>query len=1118
MKNRFFVGWPGGVVRAAACALLAAGMVAASAAGAPAEPGAKRWALLTDLVFAHLTQDNGLPNEIATAVAEDGDGFLWVGTLGGLARWDGYRFRVFKSDARNPAALPDNVVQTLHCDAVGRLWIGTSAGGLSRYDRDADRFVNFSVGPQGLSHVNVRAIVDDGAGGLWVGTDGGLDHVDPAAGTIRHVGADERVHSLLLDRAGRLWVGTPRGLFRKDAAGQRLEAIRLLAGNEPQPEPQTLFEDSRGQVWAGTLQHGAFVIEPGAAEARPVQETPAGGPPLQIQQVIDIAEARPGEVWLGTLGQGIVAVDTANRQTRRIRHQPTLPSSLADNAIRGLQRDRSGLLWVATNRGVSRHDPGQQAVLTMFGAPLASAGTLGGPAPASTEVSWILPMPDGRIWLGTHKNGIDIIDPSGKAVAGLRPDASRPAAALPQDIVLGLARTPDGAVLIGTKRGLYRAAPDAKRVERLAVGARDPKAATWSLLVDGGTLWLGGMSDGLWKMDLASGAAEPLLRDAAARLTDQRVMVLEKDSGASGALWIGTRHGLNRYEPKSGALTRIVPDAAKPDGLSAGFITTLFTDRRSRLWIGTYGGGINLLDAGVSPPRFRHLTMAQGLPDDNINAVLEDRAGRIWVSTDNGLALVDPDTLAVRALRRAEGVVFPTYWTGSAALTADGELLFGGAGGMTIVRPDLLGRPWSHRPKVMVTDLRVGGLRLPASRYVDGAGDPLTINADANSLAVEFAALDYSAPERNRYAYRLEGFDADWIDSDASRRLAAYNNLPPGDYRLLLRGSNREGDWTEQALALPLRVLPAWYQTLWFRVLALLAGIGALYAIVQARTRFLRASQLELEHKVQERTAMLEEVSAALREKSRVLELASICDPLTGLHNRRFLADHMEIDSALSLRRAQGGLDAAGAPPADADMVFLLVDADHFKRINDVYGHAAGDAVLVQLGERLKSVMRESDYVVRWGGEEFLAVVRHADRRRGDEVAERIRGVVADAVFVLDDGREVPVSCSVGFAAFPFIGGEPAGLPWNDVVNLADLALLAAKRMGRNCWVGLHAGENARADGLLARAQHDAQRALRSGELRTSSNKSAEETMDALAWHHAGRVRALPGLGSAASA
>ncbi|HMC15549.1 MAG TPA: diguanylate cyclase, partial [Albitalea sp.] len=639
------------------------------------------------------------------------------------------------------------------------------------------------------------------------------------------------------------------------------------------------------------------------------------------------------------------------------------------------------------------------------------------------------------------------------------------------------------------------------RVERMTVGERDPSAATWSLLVDGNTLWLGGMSDGLWKIDLASGAAAPLLREPTRSLTDQRVVVLAK--GPAGSVWIGTRHGLNRYEPASGALQRIVPDVAA-DGLSAGFITALFTDRRGRLWVGTYGGGINLLDslAPRDPLRFRHLTTAQGLPDDNINALLEDRSGRLWVSTDSGLAVVDPDTLEVRALRRAEGVLFPIYWTGSAALSADGDLLFGGAGGMTILQADKLQR-WRYRPKVVVTDLRIGGKRLPAGRFMQDAASaaaaPLSIAPGSNSLAVEFAALDYSAPERNRYAYKLEGFDSDWVASDASRRLAAYTNLPPGDYRLLLRGSNRDADWTDEMLALPLQVQAAWYQTLWVRALALVAGLAALYGIVQGRTRFLRARQLELERKVQERTARLEEVSAALQEKSRVLELASICDPLTGLHNRRFLADHMESDAALSLRRSQGAIDSAAAPPADADLVFFLVDADHFKRVNDIYGHAAGDAVLVQLGQRLRSVMRDSDHVVRWGGEEFLAVARHADRARAEELAERIRCIVADSVFILDDGRTVPVSCSVGFAAFPFIGADPAGLAWNDVVNLADLALLAAKRMGRNCWVGMHAGSVARAAGLLARAQQDAAQAVRSGELRTSSDKDNAETLAALA-------------------
>jgi diguanylate cyclase (GGDEF)-like protein len=183
--------------------------------------------------------------------------------------------------------------------------------------------------------------------------------------------------------------------------------------------------------------------------------------------------------------------------------------------------------------------------------------------------------------------------------------------------------------------------------------------------------------------------------------------------------------------------------------------------------------------------------------------------------------------------------------------------------------------------------------------------------------------------------------------------------------------------------------------------------------------------------------------------------MSSVTDPLTGLHNRRFLADHIEQDLAASLRRAQETL-AAGGQPLDTDNVFLLLDVDAFKRINDRHGHAAGDAVLVQFGARLRSVLRESDYLVRWGGEEFLAVARDTDRAQAEELAERMRGVVAAEPFRLDDGGEIAVTCSIGFACVPFELERPQARSWQQVVNLADLALYAAKRSGRNAWVGVH--------------------------------------------------------------
>ncbi|MEJ6000111.1 two-component regulator propeller domain-containing protein [Paucibacter soli] len=1054
--------------------------LAAPAAAAPA-----RWSALAQTGFQHLRQEQGLPNEIATSVAQDDDGFLWVGTLSGLARWDGYRFRVYKADAKQATALPDNFIQTLHADAAGRLWIGTSGAGLVRYERASNSFTTLPVGQAGLSHVSVNSIIDDGNGGLWVGTNGGLDHVDAASSAIQRQSGEAaglsglQVLSLLRSRDGSLWVGTDAGLFRREVRAPRFAAVPLPTGAR-QPRTLSLYEDSLGQVWVGTAQHGAFTLA--REQVRAVA--------LGREPVVGIIEARPGEIWLGTLTQGIQALELATGQTRAIRHLPSLPASLADNAVRGFLRDRSGLVWVASNRGLSRHDPGQAAVLTMYGAPPCARRCDVGEQATSNEVSWILPVGPDRFWLGTHKRGVEIIDSSGALVAALRPDARRPEAALPADIVLALERGGDGQIYIATKRGLYRAAADGSRVSRVQWPGRDPAASTWALLAEGDNkLWIGGQSDGLWSLDLRSGQARLELRGRGQRLSDERIVVLAR--AAAGGIWVGTRNGLNHLEPATGAVRPVPLDlgntGARP---SAGFITTLYTDRQQRLWVGSYGGGIKLL---APDGQQRRIGLAEGLPDETVNALLEDGQGHLWVSTDNGLARIHPSSLEVRALRRAEGVAFQTYWTGSAARSSEGELLFGGAGGMTIVRPAHV-QPWSYRPPLVISELHVGGQQLMAGS--------LEIQPDANSFAVEYAALDYSAPDRNRYAHRLLGFERDWIASDATRRLASYTNLPPGQYQLQLRGSNRDGVWSEAVLSLPIRVLPAWHQTLWFKLLLLMLLLLALVAVVQLRTRWLRRRQRELELKVGERTAALEQVSRALEEKSRVLELASISDPLTGLHNRRFLAEHIEAEIAASQRRAREAGLSAVPPPVDTDSLFFLIDIDHFKQVNDRYGHAAGDAVLVQFGRRLRTVLRESDHLVRWGGEEFLAVARDTDRLRVQELAERLRSVVVESPFVLDGGRMLAITSSIGFACLPFVDAEPRALGWQDVVRLADLALLTAKRCGRNAWVGLAAGPGLRerggADALMLRAHSDLQACVHQGELQVYSSRDEALVLAAL--------------------
>ncbi|MDB6090738.1 MAG: hypothetical protein JWN85_3522 [Gammaproteobacteria bacterium] len=1005
--------------------------VALTAACAPlyAADG-ERWSALADTVFEHLARDNELPNStVPTALAEDGEGFLWVGTQNGLTRWDGYHFRSYKSDPAAPGALPDNLIKTLHTDGAGRLWIGTSSGGLARYDRGHDRFITYPAGADGLSHVSIRAVVDDGSGGVWVATDGGLDHVQPETGEISHLRheindagslPDNRIRALFRDRDGTLWVGTPVGLVRRNPGTSRFIAVPLPEAAGKVAAAWTFLQDSAGRLWIGTVRQGAYVIEPGQSTARAVAESDDPQSTLQSEGIHAIAEIRPGEVWLGTDGHGIVAVDTATFHTRRIRHDPTVLSSLPDDSVQALHTDRAGLVWICTNRSISRYNSRQVGIYTVFGGSSRPNGL------SDANVDSVLPMPDGRIWLGLASSGIDILDPLGVRVAGIRPDQQHPATALPKDYVNTLVRGTFGDVYVGTEQGLYRVDRLARGAVRVTVPQRDSSAPVWALLLEQNVLWIGGF-DGLWMLDLSASRAStrPSSKNIEG-LTDQRVTVIER--GPAASLWIGTQNGLNRLDIASHAIERILPDPPVPAALAAGYVATLLTDRRGRLWVGTLGGGISVLESRdrSSAPRFRRLGVRQGLPSENVDKLLEDTRGQIWASTDDGLAVIDPNSFAVRSLRRAEGAPIANHWAGAGAATADGELLFGGVGGLIVVHPERL-TLWSYHPPIVVTDVRIGGKQVPASNYnSDAVLAPLTLTPGANSIAVEFAALDYSAPERNHYAYKLEGFDADWIETEPSRRLAAYTNLPPRDYLLQLRGSNRDGVWTDAVLTVPIRVLPAWYQTIAFRILAGFVLLALIAAVVQGRTLYLRRARRELERLVIERTA-------ELRESQRQLQQIAYCDTLTALPNRRMFME--EFRELLVVAGLQAGRFA-----------LLLIDLDRLKHINDTLGHDVGDALLIEAAIRLQAAVRKSDCVARLGGDEYAVLLTQNPAAADIEaVCKRIVDSFALEVFV--NGAGVKTSPSIGVAVYP-----EHGTTHDRLYKSADLALYEAKRVGGNTW------------------------------------------------------------------
>ncbi len=1004
-----------------------------------------------------------VPAHLVTALAEDRQGFLWIGTQGGLVRYDGYQFKVFKFNPDDPRTLGGSYVRSLFAAADGRLWIGTFSGGVSVYDPATDTFTRYAHDPNdpgSLSHNRVETIAADRSGRIWIATYEGLDRLDPGTGRIEHFRHDDRdptslaadrVRAVLVDRSGRVWVGSQDGLqvYGRPGRGpgrgfERIASDPKDASSLARQFVSKLFEDDKGRIWIGTLDDGAAVLDPETGRLHRFRPEAGAANPGGLSHfwVYGIEKGADDEIWIATFGGGIDVVDARSLDiVARLRHDPALPNTIGSDRVGALFRDRSGLLWVgAWGQGLARHDPKARAFRALRSSPSRPEGL------SHPEIVRALQMRDGTIWAGTNGNGIDLLDEDGRRIGGHRPDPEDPGA-LSDGAITCLAQGDDGTIWVGTLNGmLHRLRPGARRFERLSVAQGLPGGPIRALAFGpDGSLWAGA-AEGLARIDprtekIATYRHRP---DDPATLSGIAAESLAFD--AHGTLWVGTDSGLNAFDPVRGTAVRISYQAGRRDGLPAGWIPDLMIARDGRLWVATPGGAAILVAWDGRTARFDPVAPHLGRPAAPVESLIEDDQGKVWLTPR---LRVDPSSWTYQELGPADGLAFHDFFIASRSRTDSGTLLFGSPEGLLLVSPERLS-PWTYEPPVVATAFRVDGVERPGASRLDR----LTLAPGEKSFRLDFAALDFTAPARNRYRYRLEGFDDRWTAGDASQRSAAYTRLPPGRYTLRIEGTNRAGLVSRHSLLVPIEVLPAFYQTAWFRALAALGLIALAYAAYRLRVRRLEARGRALEQLVQERTLSLAETNQELTVAYRRIEEASLTDPLTRLRNRRFLDQGIESDLDLSARRHEDGHTGSG----ETDLAFLLLDLDHFKTVNDTYGHAAGDAVLSQTADLLRSTCRASDHLVRWGGEEFLLVARFCDRADAPTLAEKIRATIAAHPFRLDDGLEIRRTASIGFAVYPFAPAAPRAVGWQEIVAMADLALYAAKRRGRNRWVGVEAG------------------------------------------------------------
>jgi signal transduction histidine kinase/ligand-binding sensor domain-containing protein len=771
---------------------------------------------------------------------------MWFGTQDGLNKFDGYSFTVYRHDAENENSLSNNSVAAIYEDKSGTLWVGTTGGGLNRFNRTTETFNHYlhdAANPHSLSGNSVAFIQQADAGAVWVATNHALDLFNPQTGEFTHYKnpsassssfGDTALRWICEDEKGALWIGTAHGgLQRFDRrTGEFNEQIdRLSESQHLRDFPiSSILKDANGLLWIGTEGGGLFSFDRQSEAFTRYQHDPKISNSLADNTVSAMFEDAEGTFWIGT-NNGLDAFDRKNHAFLHYRHEPSKPESISSNSIVSLYEDRSGILWIGTSEGINKLNRNNRHFISQ-GTDTTNANSLSGNGVRSLYQDRM-----GKLWIGTDDSGLNQYDKVTGEIKRYQYDASDPHS-LSNNDATAIAEDGLGTLWIGTNGGgLNRFNASRGDFTRYRHDRSNPQSLSddtvWSILTDSsGTLWIG-TANGLNKFDHQSGAFARFQNDPAnpRSLSDNNIRAIEE--GKSGTLWLGTRNGgVNRFDSRSGGFKRFQHQQNNPASLSSDAVYALHYDSRGTLWVGTTEG-FNRLNPDQET--FIHFGEKDGLSNNTIYGILGDLNGNLWMSTNNGISRFNPETHVFRNYDVDDGLQDNEFNGGAAFQSKSGEMFFGGIKGFNSFHAEEV-KDNAFRPPIVLTAFKKLDEKVKLNKSIDEI-DEIELSYKDYVFSFEFAALDYTAPKKNQYAYKLDGFDQNWNYS-GTRRVAIYTNLGGGDYVFKVKGTNSDGVWNEQDTSIRITIIPPFWKTWWFMALAV--GAIVLLGIALYRQRISR--------------------------------------------------------------------------------------------------------------------------------------------------------------------------------------------------------------------------------------------------------------------------------------
>jgi len=938
---------------------------------------------------------NGLPQNTITSIAQTPDGYLWLGSLEGLLRFDGLNFTAF--DTRTTDTFGHNMVASLFIDNKGVLWIGTSGGGLTRME--AGSFKNYSKN-EGLPSNQINQILQDNRGELWVGTDGG-GLVKYQSGKFISEGFTKAIglsiKSIAEDRQG-LWIASEKGLFYKPFDAP-LVFLNLFSNNSS-PLIQKLFLNTDSELLIGT-NSGMYKLD--SKNHLNIEKVSI----LSEQSILSIIQDRSKNLWVSTESNGLFRIQgDLNRPSK-------IESIMKGQSVNVVFEAAEKGIWIGTQlQGLTLL---KDAFMTSYTDKEGLSNNL---------VRSVLEKSDGHILIGTEGGGVDSY---ADGIIRSLPESY----GLSDRKIYAMLEDSEDVLWFGTDEGLIKIKYDVNSnslVKRYTVDDGLLSNVVLDVLEDNlGNIWIGSYKGGLNKLPKQnknnSNIENSIFESYSTNegLVDSTVNIIMQDS--QGALWIGTRGGgLNRFY--NGEFTLY----STKNGLSDDLVFALHEDSSGSIWIGTYGGGISRLKEG----KIVSITQKQGLFDNVIHRIIPDHLGQFWITSNRGIFSVSKKSLdeVADGLRErvnsfaygvADGMKNSECNGGSNAgiLASNGKMWFPTAHGVV-----------SFTPKPRESDFLSS--RLLVERVMLN-GESVSLNSinrlppDIDSLQFNYTTTNLSQAEKIYFKYRLEGVEDKWTYA-GTRREAYYSNLAAGTYHFRLMATYNGDPWVNDGISLKFTILPYYYETLWFKILALFLFLAFIFVVYRFRVNQLEKNNLRLENLVDERTKQLQQANNLLEQMARE-------DGLTGILNRRAFDEILQQEC----RRTERNQTAIN---------LLLIDIDYFKQYNDTLGHPAGDACIQAVANVLEQHFnRAGEFVARYGGDEFAVVLPSIDKDKAIKQAEKICQSVSKLTLA-NPQSEISsfVTVTIGIGHM----NKCEKCSPSELLSIADKALYVAKKKGRN--------------------------------------------------------------------